>query len=376
MELKKLIEQRNSLYEQLTEIVQKANTENRALTDSENASYEGIKKQLDSLDATFSKARELRGLQREKEHEAKDGELTPEERSFVASIRNPSIRADTNTSNTNAGAIIPKKVGDKIIELVKNISPIVSMADTYRIKGQLVIPYEDDTSEISAVYADDFASIDATAQKLSSITLTGFTIRALAKVSRSLLNNSDIDLLNYVINKVAQALAVKLEKEYLVGTANKISGIAGTVTKVKTAAAVAAITSDELIDVQESVPDVYQSNAIWIMNPQTRAAIRKLKDGDGNYLLQRDYTSKWNYMLLGKPVYASDNMPIPAAGAMTIYYGDMSGLASKISEELEVQVLFERYADQHAVGIVGFAEADAKVANAQKIAVLKMKAAS
>ncbi len=110
------------------------------------------------------------------------------------------------------------------------------------------------------------------------------------------------------------------------------------------------------------------------MHPQTRTAIRKLKDGDGNYLLQRDYTSKWNYTLLGKPVYASDNMPAPAAGAMTIYYGDMSGLASKISEELEVQVLFERFADQHAIGVVGFAEADAKIANAQKIAVLKMKA--
>lgn len=374
MELKGLIEQRNALFEKLEGIVQAASTENRALTDKENASYADTKKQLESLDATLCKVRELRGMQREKERNVKDSELTPEERSFVASIRNPSLRADTNTSTANAGVVIPKKVSDRIVEIVKNISPIVSMADTYRIKGQLVIPYEDGTSEISAVYADDFASIDATAQKLASVTLTGFTLRALAKVSRSLLNNSDIDLLNYVVNKVAIALAVKLEKEYLIGTASKISGIAKTATNIITAAAAAAITSDELIDVQEAVPDAYQANAIWIMHPQTRTAIRKLKDGDGNYLLQRDYTSKWNYMLLGKPVYASDNMPTPAAGAMTIYYGDMSGLASKISEELEVQVLFERFADQHAIGVVGFAEADAKIANAQKIAVLKMKA--
>lgn len=375
MELKGLIEQRNLLFEKLEGIVQKASTENRALTDSESNSYSDTKKQLESLDATLCKARELRGLQREEERNVKNsGELTPEERSFVASIRNPSLRADTNTSTTNAGVVIPKKVSDRIVEIVKNISPIVSMADTYRIKGQLVIPYEDGTSEISAVYADDFASIDATAQKLASVTLTGFTLRALAKVSRSLLNNSDIDLLNYVINKVAAALAVKLEKEYLIGTANKISGIAKTATNIKTAAAAAAISSDDLIDVQDAVPDAYQGNAVWIMNAQTRTAIRKLKDGDGNYLLQRDYTSKWNYVLLGKPVYTSDNMPTAAAGTMPIYYGDMSGLASKISEELEVQVLFERFADQHAIGVVGFAEADAKIANAQKIAVLKMKA--
>lgn len=374
MELKGLIEQRNELFSILEEIIQKASNENRALTDSENASYSNVKSQLESLDATLNKARGLRNLQREEECEVKNGELTPEERSFVASIRNPSLRADTNTSTTNAGVVIPKKVSDRIVEIVKNTSPIVAMADTYRIKGQIVIPYEDGTSEISAVYADDFTSIDATAQKLASVTLTGFTLRALAKVSRSLLNNSDIDLLNYVVNKVAQALAVKLEKEYLIGTADKISGIAKTATNIITAAAATVITGDELIDIQETVPDAYQANAIWIMHPQTRTAIRKLKDGDGNYLLQRDYTSKWNYMLLGKPVYTSDNMPTPAAGAMTIYYGDMSGLASKISEELEVQVLFERFADQHAIGVVGFAEADAKIVNAQKIAVLKMKA--
>lgn len=374
MELKGLIEQRNTLFEKLEGIVQKASAENRALTDSESDSYSNTKKQLDSLDATISKARELRGLQREKERSVKDNELTPEERSFVASIRNPSIRADTNISTSNAGAVIPKKVSDRIIETVKNISPIVAMADTYHIKGELAIPCEDGTSEISADYVEDFETVPATAQKLSSITLSVFNLRALAKVSKTLLNNSDIDLLNYVVNKVAQALAVKLEREYLVGTPNKISGIAGTATNVKTAAATTTITGDELIDVQDAVPDIYQSNSIWIMNSKTRSAIRKLKDGDGNYLLQRDYSSKWNYTLLGKPVYVSDNMPSPAAGAMTIYYGDMSGLASKISNEIQLEVLREIYATQNAIGVLGWIEADAKIANAQKIAVLKMKA--
>ena len=142
-----------------------------------------------------------------------------------------------------------------------------------------------------------------------------------------------------------------------------------------TAASATAVTTDELIDVQDAVPDIYQANGIWIMHPKTRTAIRKLKDGENRYLLNLDLNTKWGYSLLGKPVYASDAMPEPAAGAKTIFYGDMSGLAC-IIRGLRVKVLSERFADENAIGIYGFAEIDAKVENAQKISVLTMKSAT
>lgn len=110
------------------------------------------------------------------------------------------------------------------------------------------------------------------------------------------------------------------------------------------------------------------------MSSKTRAAIRKLKDQNGRYLLQDDATSSFGNMLLGKPVYTSDNMKDMAGSATAIYYGDMSGLAVKITEEMEVQVLREKYATQHAVGVVAWMEFDSKVENEQKIAVLKMGA--
>jgi HK97 family phage major capsid protein len=132
--------------------------------------------------------------------------------------------------------------------------------------------------------------------------------------------------------------------------------------------------SDELIDLQEEVPDVYQAGAIWIMNRATRKAIRKLKDNDNNYILNKDATAKWGYTLFGKDVYTSNNMPTMAAANVVIYYGDMSGLAVKVSEDISIEVLREKFATQHVVGVVGWLEADAKVENAQKIAKLVMKA--
>ena len=61
-------------------------------------------------------------------------------------------------------------------------------------------------------------------------------------------------------------------------------------------------------------------------------------------------------------------------GKVAIYYGDMSGLTTKFSEEINIEVLREKFATQHAVGIVGWFEFDSKVENEQKIAKLVMHA--
>ena len=62
-----------------------------------------------------------------------------------------------------------------------------------------------------------------------------------------------------------------------------------------------------------------------------------------------------------------------AAGQTAVYYGDFSGLAVKVSEDVSIEVLREKFATQHAVGVVAWLEMDAKVENAQKIAKLTMK---
>ena len=77
---------------------------------------------------------------------------------------------------------------------------------------------------------------------------------------------------------------------------------------------------------------------------------------------------------MGKPVYVSDNMPEIDGGKVVIYYGDFSGLSTKFSEEMEIQVLRELFATEHAVGVVGWVDFDGKVTNQQKLSALKMHA--
>lgn len=249
------------------------------------------------------------------------------------------------------------------------------LATKYNVKGTLSIPYYDESSStITMAYATEFKSLESTSGKFLSIELKGFLAGALSKIAKSLVNNSQFDIVSEVINIMADSIARWIENELINGTDNKIQGLRG-VTQTVTSAAATALTADELIDVQEEVPNVYQADAIWIMNRSTRKAIRKLKNSDGDYILNKDPNSKWGYTLFGKDIYTTENMPSIAASKTVIYYGDMSGLAVKLSEDVNIEILREKFAEQHALGVIAWCEIDSKVENAQKIAKLVMKSA-
>ncbi len=389
--IKQLTEKRAALFKELEAMVSALKTtaekdgkkteEFRAFTPDEQKMYDEKTAEVEKLSATIKSISEQRKLditepvgdEKEKKPEDKTAE---EERSFVDYLRSGKAletRADSNWTPASNGAVIPSSIANKIIEKVKNISPIYSMSTKYNVAGTLSIPYYDETDgTITVGYQNEFSDITATSGKLKSISLTGYLVGALTKISRSLMNNSAFDILGYVINKLAEAVALWIDKEIINGTISKIEGLSAA-KNVITSASATAITADELIDLQDTVPDVFQPNAIWVMSSKARSLIRKLKDGDGNFLLNKDATSKWGYTLFGRPVYLSDAVGFEK-GKPAIYYGDFSGLAVKMTENFNVEVLREQFATQHAVGVVAWLELDAKIENDQKLAVLKLKA--
>lgn len=377
--LKGLKEQRADLLEEMKDLVNGAEEEKRAFDEEEKEKFDELKGKIAGIDATIRAIEEVRSLETKPEDKVgDDDDITVEERAFVGYLRGEQTEERANLTFSDNGAVIPKSIADKIIEKVLDICPIYQMADRYSIGGTITIPYYDDeTSSITMAYADEFTELTSSSGKFKSIDLSGFLAGALTLVSKKLMNNSNFDVLQKVIDFMGKAIAKFIEHECLIGTTGKATGaLAGVVTeRTITSASATAVTADELIDVQEAIPDIYQSDAIWIMNKATRTAIRKLKDSDGNYLLNRDMSAKWGYTLLGKDVYCSDNMEKMAAGKETILYGDMTGLAAKVAEEASIEVLREKYATQHAVGVVAWMEIDTKVEDAQKLSKLKMKAA-
>ena len=284
---------------------------------------------------------------------------------------------DYNMTQGNNGYIVPKTIAEEVITKVKNICPIFERAQRYDVKGNLDVPFYPASSEhvIAAAYASEMEELVASSGDFGKVSLTGFLAGALAKISKKLVNNTEIDVVPFVTDQMAVAFAEFYEHECLIGTDGKATGLLAGIAAVNTvtAAAKSSIKADELIDCQDKVPDALQQNAIWIMHPTTRTALRKLKDGDNRYLLQDDITAPFGSTLLGKPVFVSDNMPqMGTTNNKAVVYGDMTALGVKVTEDLEIQVLVEKFATQHAVGVVGWTEIDTKVVNEQKVSCIKM----
>ena len=385
---KYLDEKKNDLITRAEEVLDLAKTENRELSPEEVAEIESIKADIDMIKKTIGLEEELEQIKEmeleedktpeEEETKVEENRELMERRAFEDYIRgNVRDAEDVNMTKGDNGAIIPTSIANMIIKKVYDICPVLDRSQKFNVKGTLAVPYypADASTDITCGYQTEFVQMVSTSGSFASVNLTGFLAGALTKVSRSLINNAQFDVVDFVVEHMAQSIARWVEKELLCGTASKIDGLSKLTNGVACASA-SVITADEVIAVHDKVKDVYQSNAMWIMSPATRTIIRTLKDGAGHYLLADDYSSPFGANLLGKPVYVSDNMPEVGDGAPVLFYGDFKGLATKFSEDINVQVLRERYADEHAIGVIGWLELDAKVINEQMIAKLVMSGTS
>lgn len=401
MELKYLDEQRADNQNKMQAILDEAKSEKRALSQEEIAEFNKLKKLIGEIDATINAEEETREMDiKEKNGEtvkatkaAEDKETQKEERAFVDYIVSGEERATSpGMSYGSNGAIVPTTIAKKIIEKVKELSPIYEKVEKFHTKGTLEIPvYNADSSvdsptgDVNVAYqGDEFTALVAGQGKFTSVELKGYSHGALSVISRKLLNNTDINITSFLTNKIAQAFADFWERELLVGTGasnNHMTGAISTTNLVATGnttyTAANAAKIDNLISLQLAIPQQYQKNAMWIMNKAVFTELRKLKDGNGSYYMAygKGLTGGFDWELLGKPVYISENMPeATAANNIPVLYGDFSGIAMKISQDLEIQLMREKYIDKNAIGIVGWAECDSKIQNNQMIAGLKMAA--
>lgn len=386
-------EKKNDLITRSEEILAKAKDEQRELTEDEAMELAEIRDDVKAIKAKILGDDAEKDLEDMKEKEtttteeetnveetrALDKEVMEREQ-FENFIRGQIVheRAGELTPATSGsgiglgGSLIPETIVNYIIKKVYDISPILERSQKFNVKGKLDIPfYPADSQNITVAYQSEFSPLASSSGSFDTVQLTGFLAGALTKISRTLINNVDFDIVGFVVDEMAEQIARFIEGELLNGTASKVAGLS-TLTNGITTASASAITADEVVKLHDCIKDRFQQNAIWIMSPATRTALRLLKDSMGRYLLNDDVSTPFGTSLLGKPVFVSDNMPDIATGKKVIFYGDMKGLATKFNEDINVEVLRERYADEHAVGVVSWFEFDAKVIDEQQIAVLTM----
>ena len=310
--VKGLEEKKNELIVRAEDIIKDAEKNKRELTDAEAQELAEIRDDVRKIKEALKIAEELHEEKKElkEEGEMLDGracgddkkreaeEKAKEEaevRAFDAYLRNrvEHQRDAVELTKGANGAVIPTTIARKIISKVYNICPILERSTKYNVKGKLVVPYYDeDTSSITVSYATEFEDLTSNVGAFDKIELDGFLAGALTLVSRSLINNSDFNLVDFVVEKMAYAIKRFIEHELLIGTSGKVTGLS-TLTNGIVAGSATAITADEVVKLHDAIKDDFQQNAIWIMSSATRTALRTLKSTTGYYLLNDDM-SRYN----------------------------------------------------------------------------------
>lgn len=397
MNIKKLNEDKNTKVSEMENLLNGVKAEERAFTEDEQKKFDELKSQIEAINKTieaFEASRELvDDAEKEEKKQKEEEEMSEEERAleleqrdvenFAKYIRNEVLTENRDTTGNSFtkganGVIVPTTIANKIIKTAYNMSPILEKATKYNTKGNLEIPVygkTEDDKDITVAYGEDFTELVEKAGAFSSVTLKDYLIGALAKIGNSLVNNTDIDLVNIVINIIAEYVKLFLEGEVLKGTTGKITGCSDIpASQTVTTAVKDVISYDDLVKVKNKVIQSFRKGSIWVVSQDTQTVLETMKDGNERPMFLPDPTGEFDGMVLGYPVYVSDNMENIAGGKTAIVFGNFSGIALKTAKDLEIQVLREKYATQHATGVVAWLECDAKVEHLQKLSKLVIKA--
>ena len=186
------------------------------------------------------------------------------------------------------------------------------------------------------------------------ISLGAHKLATAIRISQELLQDSAFDMAAFITHEFQRRAGAAEEEAIISGDgSHKPIGLLHDTLGAQvgvTAASSTAITADELIDLQHSLKSGYRRKAAFIMNDAAIKALRKLKDGQGQYLWQPSIREGVPDMVLNTRVYMSNYMPLPEAGKKVILYGDYSyyWLADRAGRTL--QRLNELYAMTDQVG--------------------------
>ena len=288
---------------------------------------------------------------------------------------NKSIRnALQEGTDSKGGYLVPEEFERKVIEALTELNVIRQNATVISTSSTRNIPVEADSGE--ADWIDEEGSYPEDDPEFGQVVLNAYKVGKMIKISEELLDDADFDIETYLARNLAKVIATAEEKAMCTGNGSKkpvgIFTANGGETGVTTAAA-DKITADEIIDLVYSLKAPYRKKAKFYLNDNTIKAVRKLKDGNGNFLWQPALTEGQPDKLAGFPVEATQ-APTIEAGAYVIAFADLSYYWIADRKNMDVRRLDELYAATGQVGFRGSRRVDAKPVLKEAIKLLKMHA--
>ena len=233
-------------------------------------------------------------------------------------------------------------------------------------------------SKGTADWVDEEGTYPLSDDTFSQVVLGAYKLATMIKVSEELLSDSVFNIEGYVSDQFGKRIGDKEEDAFLTGNGvSKPIGILHTTGGAEigvTTAGVSAITGDELIDLVYSLRAPYRKSAVFVLNDTTVKLLRKLKDGDGQYLWRPGITENAPDTILGHRIVTSEFMPGVSAGNKSIAFGDFSYYWIADRQGRTFKRLNELYATTGQIGFLASQRLDGKLILPEAIKVLQQKA--
>ena len=279
--------------------------------------------------------------------------------------------------DANGGYLVPEEFERQIIDTLKEENVMRRLCKVITTASERKIPVA--AAHSTAAWTAENAAFTESNPTFSQKTIDAYKLTDLIKVSIELLDDSAFDLESYIAREFAYAFGVAEEQAFCMGTGTgQPTGLftANGGTVGVTAASSTAVTTDEVISLIYALKAPYRKNAKFLMNDATVAALRKLKDTNGNYLWQPSVQAGQPDTFLGYELYTSPYVPTMAAGALAVAFGDFQNYWIADRTGRTVQRLNELYSTNGQVGFVASERVDGKIILPEGIQLLKMKASS
>ena len=280
-------------------------------------------------------------------------------------------------TDSEGGYLVPDEFERTLIDALQEENVFRQLANVIMTSsGDKKIPVV--AAKGSASWVDEEGVIPESDDVFGQVSIGAYKLATMIKVSEELLNDSVFNLEQYIAKEFAKRIGSKEEEAFFIGDGiGKPTGIfnatGGGGVGVTTASA-SAITMDELMDLFYSLKSPYRKNAVFITNDATIKNIRKLKDGNGQYLWQPSLTAGQPDTILNRPIKTSAYVPVIASAAKTIAFGDFGYYWVADRQGRAFQRLNELYAATGQVGFKATQRVDGKLILAEAIKVLQMKA--
>lgn len=397
-------EQRAAIIQKMRALVDKADEEKRDLTGEESQEWDRLDKDADGILADIERRERLEqikpaGLSPDTTSETK----VPESRAVPASLaaynaqRHGVAAQDTDeyraafyrlvtqgmqalegderrtlsrATNGAGGYLVPTTFERQIIDLMRDYGVMRQIANVITTQDGAPLQMATVAAHGAAAWTAENAAFTPSDETFGTASMSAYKAATIVLASEELLQDAVINLDAYLTNEIALRIGVLENTGYVVGDGTgKPTGITTQTTTGKTGAngQTTSVTSDDIIDLIYSVMGAFRRSGKFLMNEATAKSLMKIKDTTGQYIWSPGMTAGAPNTLFGYPVFTDPDMPVMAANAKSILFGDFSYYRIRDVQGIAIQRLNELYAANGQVGFRAWHRTDGRLLSTQAV---------